>query len=60
MIRIKFPEQLPSKIEAWKVKAQSITDEIIAETRLKKRHELIDQYKNHWRVTDLINWVSDL
>lgn len=60
MIQIKFPEELPPEIEAWKIRAREITDLILAEDVLVERHNLIDRYKQHWRRPELINWLSDL
>lgn len=59
MILINLPP-LPENIQAWKVRAEEITAEIIAEPDLAKKHILIDKYKNHWRAPELINWLSDI
>lgn len=60
MIQIKFPNQLPPEIDAWKVEAQEITNLILAEADLAARHRLIDCYQAHWRKPELINWLSDI
>ncbi|TMP81836.1 hypothetical protein CWB73_05395 [Pseudoalteromonas phenolica] len=57
---IEFPEDLPENIEAWVERAEEITDEILEADTLQAKHDLIDRYKNHWRNTDLIKWLSDM
>ena len=60
MIQIRFPEVLPEEIVVWRVKAEEITAEILAEDDLEKKHELIDRNNKHWRDESLIKWLSTL
>lgn len=51
---------LPPLIELWKAEAGRISAEILAAQTLQEKHDLIDQYQNHWRNKDLITWLSGL
>lgn len=59
MIQIKFPNDVPIALQQWKDEARRITDLIIHEDDLAKKHELIDKYQKHWRKECLIEWLSD-
>lgn len=60
MIKVELPAVLPAAIQTWKVRSDQITALILAEADIAEKHKLIDQYKNHWRSPELVNWLSDI
>jgi len=60
MIKIKFPDEIPDDIQAWKDEALAISNQILAAQSLAEKHRLIDQYENHWRKPELVRWLSSL
>ncbi|HTF98594.1 MAG TPA: hypothetical protein VL995_20805 [Cellvibrio sp.] len=60
MIKIKFPDDIPADIQAWKDGALAISNQILAAQSLGEKHRLIDQYENHWRKPELVRWLSSL
>jgi hypothetical protein len=60
MILIEIPGKVPPEIESWQNRALEITQEILKAATLAQKHVLIDRYKDHWRNSELIKFMSDI